>query len=238
MSDQAGGPPVRLAGAEHGDRGAFLGRVAERLAGAVPGGSAHPLPPLGGPVPPVGYRDLDPDDLQGSFVRNATALRTTVHPVAGDQVPAEVLAELVRAERIGRAAVAADPAAAAVGETLAALGVAVEPYRPERANEADLGVSGAVAAVAATGTVVHDAGHSGGRGASLLPRTHLAVAHRRDLVATTGDYLRSLGHGDGPPSNLVLISSASRSGDIEMTLTWGVHGPTSLHVVLLGAFRG
>jgi L-lactate dehydrogenase complex protein LldG len=34
-------------------------------------------------------------------------------------------------------------------------------------------------------------------------------------------------------SNLTLISGPSRTGDIELTLTLGVHGPREIHVVLI-----
>jgi L-lactate dehydrogenase complex protein LldG len=34
-------------------------------------------------------------------------------------------------------------------------------------------------------------------------------------------------------SNLVLITGPSRTGDIELTLTVGVHGPKTVHVVLV-----
>jgi L-lactate dehydrogenase complex protein LldG len=235
MSDQGRRRTLRPAGAERGDRGAFLDGLRQRLAAGAPANEAHPLPALGGPVPSVTYLDLDPDDLVGSFTRAASAQRSTVHHVAGDTVPAELLDRLARAEGVRKAVVSADPAAAAAGETLAGLGVDVQPYRPETALDADLGVTGALAGIAATGSIAQDSSRSGGRGASLLPRVHLAILHSRDLVATPADVLRPLGEGGGPPASLVLISSASRSGDIEMILTWGVHGPTSLHVALLRA---
>jgi L-lactate dehydrogenase complex protein LldG len=237
MSDHGRKAQLRPAGAERGDRGAFLERLRERLASGTPANAAHPLPPIGGPVPSISYRELDPDDLLGSFTRSATAQSTAVHQVPGETVPDDLLAELARDEQVKRAVVSADAVARAAGEALERLGVTVEPYRPEAGARADLGVTGALAGIAATGSIAQDSGRSGGRGASLLPRVHLAILHARDLVATTADLLRPLGEGDGPPANLVLISSASRSGDIEMSLTWGVHGPTSLHVVVLGAPR-
>jgi L-lactate dehydrogenase complex protein LldG len=229
------GRRLRPAGSERGDRAAFLDGLRQRLARGAPVNEAHPLPALGGPVPSIAYRDLDPDDLAASFGRSAAAQRTNVHHLPGGAVPVELLDDIVRAERVARAVVSADPVAVAAGEALAGLGVDVQPYRPETAIDADLGVTGARAGIAATGSIAQDSAASGGRGASLLPRVHLAILHVRDLVATPADVLRGLADEPGPPANLVLISSASRSGDIEMILTWGVHGPTSLHVALLGS---
>ena len=223
---------------EAGGRERFVGRLRERLAGGAPANVAHPLPPLGGPVPEVRYRALDPEDLLGTFRRAAEANATVVHLVDGERVPPEVLAEVVRAEEVRRAVVSIEPEAAAVGETLAGLGVEVAPYDREAAAVADLGVTSAVAGVAVTGSVVQDSARSGGRAASLLPRVHLCVLPADRLVATPADVLRPLGADRPPAANLVLISSRSRSGDIESTLTWGVHGPTALHVALVGLGNG
>jgi L-lactate dehydrogenase complex protein LldG len=128
-----------------------------------------------------------------------------------------------------------DPGLEEAAAALAASGVMVQPYDPEAGARAELGLTGAVAGIAATGSVVLDAAAAGGRGASLLPRVHLCVLAADRLVATTAAVLRSLGGGDGPPSNLVLVTGPSRTGDIEQILTLGVHGPVAVEILLLGA---
>jgi L-lactate utilization protein LutC len=237
MSETPAGPE-RAGTSEHGDRAAFLGRVRARLSAPAPPNLAHPAPRLDGPVPRPRFRALDPDDLVGGFERAAAAVLTKVHRVAGDQVPPELLREIVEAEQVTRAVVSAEPEAAMVGKTLTDLGVAVLAYDHPGASPdvaaADLGVTSAVAGIAATGSVAVHAAAAGGRGASLLPRVHLCVLPTARLVPTPSEVLRPLSE-TAPPSNLVLISSASRSADIETRLTWGIHGPISVRVVLLGA---
>ena len=96
------------------------------------------------------------------------------------------------------------------------------------------GVVDATAAIASTGSIVVDSDRNG-RLVSLLPRVAVFVLSAADIVPATGDLLR---HRDqlwpgGPPTNIVLVTGPSRSGDIEMRLVVGVHGPGEVHVVLI-----
>jgi L-lactate dehydrogenase complex protein LldG len=102
------------------------------------------------------------------------------------------------------------------------------------AATARTGVVDVTAAVAATGSVVVDTSRNG-RLVSLLPRVAVFVVRASTVVALPGDVLRAHAERwpDGPPSNVVFITGPSRSGDIEMVLVIGVHGPAEVHAVLI-----
>ncbi len=65
--------------------------------------------------------------------------------------------------------------------------------------------------------------------ASLLPEVHLAILRARDL----SDDLTVLLRMGAESAAAVIISGPSRTADIEMTLTIGVHGPREVVVFLL-----
>jgi L-lactate dehydrogenase complex protein LldG len=100
-------------------------------------------------------------------------------------------------------------------------------------------ISGADYAVAESGTLLLRHGPGKPRIASLLAPTHIAVLRREQILRGLGEALSALrrNHGDDifdPTSNLTLITGPSRTADIEMTLTLGIHGPREIHVVLIG----
>ena len=95
-----------------------------------------------------------------------------------------------------------------------------------------VGLTGAVAGLADTGSIVLTSGPGRGRLVSLLPPVHIALLSRRRLYPSLPSFLAAhpdtISHG----SNLVIITGPSRTADIEMTLTHGVHGPREVHVIL------
>ena len=194
---------------------------------------AHPVPgPLDG-IPVVQSHLLDDGDLVGSFIRNAFAARAAVIDIDAERVPDDVLARFVEQRLVRRAVVSREPEALDIGERLTALGVMVDSVSAAASANADLGVTSAVAALATTGTIVQDSGVAGGRTASLLPPVHLCVLPASRIVASTADVLRTLGDRRSLPSNIVLITGPSRSGDIEQIMALGVHGPIAVEIALL-----
>jgi L-lactate dehydrogenase complex protein LldG len=108
--------------------------------------------------------------------------------------------------------------------------------------QADLGLSGVDYVIAETGTLVVSAQPGQMRGVSLLPPVHVAVARSEQIVATLADYLLLL-RAEGADlqqqltSCVSFITGPSRTGDIELKLTVGVHGPGEVHLVLLDETR-
>lgn len=101
-------------------------------------------------------------------------------------------------------------------------------------GEVQVGLTGAVAAFADTGTVVLSGSSRRSLLPSLLPETHLAVVRSKDVYPDLAGWLTAGGSGYvAGTSNLVMISGPSRTADIEMTLTVGVHGPRQLVVFLI-----
>ncbi len=94
-----------------------------------------------------------------------------------------------------------------------------------------VGITGALAGIAESGSLVLVGGEGRPLTASLLPDIHIAILRVSDLVPTLPDALRM------PEiltaSAAVIITGPSRTADIEMTLTIGVHGPKELHVFLI-----
>lgn len=110
---------------------------------------------------------------------------------------------------------------------------------PERVLLADLGVSDAVVGIAETGSLLIHLDPVDPRLVTTLPPVHVALLPREDLVesfeegiAITRHRILTL-HAQGKPSYISWITGPSRTGDIEMIHTIGVHGPKELHIILI-----
>ena len=97
--------------------------------------------------------------------------------------------------------------------------------------KAEVGITGALAGIAASGTVLLTAAPNKPLRASLLPKAHFVVLPENKLVADLESALTLPELKQ--TSAAVLITGPSRTADIEMTLTIGVHGPEEVVVFLL-----
>ena len=93
------------------------------------------------------------------------------------------------------------------------------------------GITGALAGIAETGTLVIHSGGGRPLTASLMPEVHIAILSASDIEETLWDVFGS--RKVETYESVALVSGPSRTADIEMTLTIGVHGPGELHVFLI-----
>jgi L-lactate dehydrogenase complex protein LldG len=98
---------------------------------------------------------------------------------------------------------------------------------------AGLGITGALGGLAYSGSVLLQHGPGRPRTTSLLPEVHVALLDRSKLFSSLLSFSRRNRRVLEGSSNLVVVTGPSRTGDIEMVLTKGVHGPKHVHVVLL-----
>jgi L-lactate dehydrogenase complex protein LldG len=100
-------------------------------------------------------------------------------------------------------------------------------------GRAAVGLTGALAGLADTGTLALLSGPTRPRLASLLPPVHLALVAKSAIYPTMAAFFAAHPTAVREASNLVFVTGPSRTADIEQTLTLGVHGPREVHVVLV-----
>jgi L-lactate dehydrogenase complex protein LldG len=115
--------------------------------------------------------------------------------------------------------------------TLAGLGVELASPNAGKHEMADcdLGITEADYLLPETGTLVLRSSQEKPRGVSLLPRIHLAIVRPEQLLADLHQVFDLTRNGH----YLVFITGPSRTADIELTITLGVHGPKKLFVWML-----
>jgi L-lactate dehydrogenase complex protein LldF len=94
--------------------------------------------------------------------------------------------------------------------------------------QVQVGITGSTAGIAETGTLVITSGNGQPQSTSLLPQTHLAILRKADLYENLAKVLNLRKVREA--ATVSLISGPSKTADIEMTLTVGVHGPGEVYV--------
>ena len=120
-----------------------------------------------------------------------------------------------------------------IADSLRSLGVQLVSPNANKHEMAlcDLGITEADYLLPETGTLVLHSSAEKPRAVSLLPRAHLAIVRPEMLRADMHQVF-----AEAKESNyLVFITGPSRTADIELTVTLGVHGPKNLYVWMVKA---
>jgi len=96
----------------------------------------------------------------------------------------------------------------------------------------DAGISTTQAAIAETGTLVLDSVRERHRLVSLVPPVHIAILNASTIYMTLSETLSMLQSAEELSPAVTFITGPSRTADIELTLTIGVHGPQELYVIV------
>ncbi|MDX2161762.1 MAG: LUD domain-containing protein [bacterium] len=193
--------------------------------------------------------DVTPEALLERFSAELTRLMATPIPVNGDAEAREAVIGLLH-KHAARCMIAWDFAHIPVEGLEGAIRAAgVEIMHPETHDEfraemlagaetAQVGLTGADAAAATTGTLIFRTGPGKGRIPTVLAPVHIAVVTLDQLLPRLESWFAAQRERDAAmrgitdSANFCFITGPSRTGDIEMELILGVHGPGTLYVVI------
>jgi L-lactate utilization protein LutC len=158
------------------------------------------------------------------FTQELIKVNGNVRRISRDDLTREVI-DFLKTRQIDRIHLEPDMLDEVV---LARAGITVS-HTPDASIRA--GLTKAVCGLADTGSILICDGEGNPLQASLLPEIHIAVLKTSDILPTLAEAMRlPLVHES---RSAVVITGPSRTADIEMSLTIGMHGPRELHVFLV-----
>ncbi len=194
----------------------------------------------------VGYVGCG-DDRSAAMAAEVEAVGGEVHLVANDEQARDTLTRLLAEIKPTVAFCWKHPLLdrLQVSETLSNCNIACHDFdslsemdpQTQRATilSADVGITSVDYAVAETGSLVVCSKPGQERMVSLLPPVHVALIDEAQILPDLYDLFGRLQehHARALPSNLAFITGPSKTGDIELQLTTGVHGPGRWIVVII-----
>jgi L-lactate dehydrogenase complex protein LldG len=106
--------------------------------------------------------------------------------------------------------------------------------RSPRADQerAEVGLTGCDAAIAETGSLAMISAPGRSRAVSLLPPFHVAVVTAGQICFSMAEFFADRREQLRQAASCTFITGPSRTADIELTLTLGIHGPGRVAIVL------
>lgn len=187
---------------------------------------------------PIGWvygRPTPMPDVLARFVETVTDYKAALDEVTDAGLATAVAAAL----RAHEAASVVVPSGIPVEWVDAIRAAGIEPVADQDLTAAQLDAVDAVvttsaAGIAETGTIVLDHRVDQGRRAlTLVPDVHVCVVRAEQVVSDVPEAVARLSGALRSGRPLTWISGPSATSDIELSRVEGVHGPRTLHVVLV-----
>jgi L-lactate dehydrogenase complex protein LldG len=182
------------------------------------------------------HREHPEGDVE-RFSERVADYKATIEQVPPGGVAAAVGAALTRvgATRVGvPAGLPEEWAALGDGSVTLVPDTVEEPLSVANLDALDAVVTGSTVGIAETGTIVLESGALCGRRAlTLVPDVHVCVVRTEDVVDDVPAAVARL----TPGRPLTWISGPSATSDIELDRVEGVHGPRTLHVIVVEGDR-
>ena len=173
------------------------------------------------------HHDPAEHDIVALFAERAADYRAVVERVADADVAAAIARALVVP---GRYVIPAGLPSEWIPDD-AETALDDPPLSPAELDQLAGVITSCAVAIAETGTIILDHGPGQGRRAlTLVPDFHLVVVRADQVAADLSDAFARL----TPSRPHTLISGPSATSDIELIRVEGVHGPRTLHILLVG----
>jgi L-lactate dehydrogenase complex protein LldG len=193
-------------------------------------------------LPPVEQRrhmtileDTKPAALKARFIAEAEKVGVYVYPVKNASAATKQVQELLGETKQILAWEAGHLPVKGLLDTLQKQGVQIAAHDD---RYAEIGITGADAGLAATGSLVVCSGAGKYRTTSLLPDKHIALLDASRIVVDLETWVQQQAQGGSAAfkqsSNTVIITGPSKTADIAQELIKGAHGPRQVHVILIG----
>jgi L-lactate dehydrogenase complex protein LldF len=167
---------------------------------------------------------LDREELVSQFTAELTGVGGSIRCVSPGELTANIL-ELLQVHQINQ--IHLEPNVLDE-DVLEQAGITVS-HTPDPVLT--VGVTKAICGLADTGSILIADGEGNPLQASLLPEVHIAVLHAADLLPSLADAMTLPILRES--KSAVVITGPSRTADIEMSLTIGMHGPREVYVFLV-----
>jgi L-lactate dehydrogenase complex protein LldG len=194
----------------------------------------------------------DAAELVARFTEEATAVRAKVYLMSGNLQfvgqTAALVAEICRSVSATEVALSDSGLISEMELQKQLAGQGFSVFVPAAASsehdqvvarlaECGVGLTAADYAIAETGTIVLSSDEQNALLVSLLPPVHIALLRSSQIAASLDEVIGRIGRERigrvDPGRSVTLITGPSRTSDVELVLSIGVHGPKELHVIIV-----